>query len=269
MEKTRLRCGSSTAAIEHFDNDVIDMYKDAGVTSVEVALPFVNYFAHDWKEIKKYADSVGVELWSVHLPFGGANNMFNIASPEFAKRTVEDDEKLIIKAGEVGMKAAVVHPNTSLIPGLSRETQWEISVNSLNELVKIGKREGVDIAVEILAPKNLGSNIAEMKKFMEEVPELKICMDMNHLQGFTHKEFVDAFGDRIVTVHISDYDFDGEKHWMPGLGKIDWNHIIDLLDSINYNGPFMYEVGGVDFKTDGLSLIRENHSKLMKGRLLI
>ncbi|MBO5059341.1 MAG: sugar phosphate isomerase/epimerase [Clostridia bacterium] len=267
MNKERLRCGSSTAAIEHFDKEVIDMYAKAGVTAVEVALPFVNYFAHDWKEIKKYADTIGVELWSVHLPFGGENNMFNIASPEFAERTVSDDERLIIKAGEVGMKAAVVHPNTGLVPNLSRRKQWEISVNSLNELVKIGRREGVEIAVEVLAPDNLGSNIAEMRAFMDEVPGLKICMDMNHLSGYTHEEFVKAFGDKIVTVHISDYDFDGEKHWMPGEGKIDWQHIIKLLDSINYTGPFMYEVGGEKFRKAGLCAIKENYTKLMKGEI--
>lgn len=267
MNRQRLRCGSSTAVIEHFDREVIKMYADAGVTSVEVALPFVNYFAHDWKALKPYADELGVELWSVHLPFGGENNMFNIASPEFAERTVLDDERLIIKAGEVGMKAAVIHPNTSLIPGLDRSVQWETSVKSLNELVKIGKREGVEIACEVLAPNNLGSNIAEMKKLCDAVPGMKICMDTNHLSGYTHQEFVEAFGDKIVTVHISDYDFDGEKHWMPGKGKIDWQHILKLLDSINYNGPLMYEVGGKEVLERGLTAIKENYVKLMKGEI--
>ncbi len=31
--------------------------------------------------------------------------------------------------------------------------------------------------------------------------------------------------ERIVTVHIPDYDFDDEKHWYPGLGVIDWKGI--------------------------------------------
>lgn len=267
IEKTRLRCGSTTAAIEHFNKEVVDMYAKAGVTSVEVALPFVNYFAHDWKELKKYADTVGVEFWSVHLPFGGENNMFNIASPEYAKRTVEDDERLLIKAGEVGMKAAVIHPNTAAIPEGRREEYFEISAESLTKLVEIGKREGVSIAAEILAPPNIGSNIAEMKRLMDAVPGLKICFDVNHVTGFTHEEFAKTFADRIVTVHISDYDFDGEKHWLPGDGKIDWQHILRLFNDINYNGPFIYEVCMPTFREIGLKGIKENHTKIMEGKI--
>ena len=33
-----------------------------------------------------------------------------------------------------------------------------------------------------------------------------------------------------------------ERHQLPGNGKIDWKELLDLLESINYSGPFMYEV---------------------------
>ena len=49
-------------------------------------------------------------------------------------------------------------------------------------------------------------------------------------------------GKKIVTVHISDYDFIDERHWIPGTGKIDWKELISLLKAIDYEGPFMNEV---------------------------
>lgn len=267
MEKNRLLCGSSCAAIAHFDFETVDMYAKAGVSAVEVALPFDNYFTHDWKELKKYADSTGVDFWSVHLPFGGRDNMFNIADPKYAGRTVEDDERLLIKAGEVGMRAAVVHPSTGLVPHDNIDRWTETALESLTRLVSIGKREGVYIAAEVMQPKALGSNMEEIRLMQNSVPGLKMCMDVNHLNGFSHDELTDEFGDRIVTVHMSDYELSGEKHWMPGKGKINWQHILKLLDKINYDGPFMYEICNADFNEYGLMGIKENYEKIMKGEI--
>ena len=45
--KKIFRCGSSCSAIERFDREVIDMYAEAGIDAIEVALPFKKYFDHD------------------------------------------------------------------------------------------------------------------------------------------------------------------------------------------------------------------------------
>ena len=250
--------------LERFDKDIIQMYADCGVTSVEVALPFINYFAHDWKELGKFADGAGVELWSVHLPFGGENNMFNIADKKFSADTVKADEKLICRAAEAGMRIAVIHPNTGDIPEDEREEQFETSVESLNKLADIGRREGIVIAAEVLPGKNIGWCIPEMKRLTDNVPGLKICMDVNHIIEYPIDDFTDAFSDKIATVHISDNDMVRERHWMPGDGKLDWEHIIYLLKSINYAGPFMYELGGPEFKSAGLRGIKNNYDKFMR-----
>ena len=263
--KEILRCGSSCAVLERFDREIIKMYADAGITSIEVALPFVNYFKEDWKSLSLYAEESGVELWSVHLPFGGENNMYNIADKHYCDDTVKADEELLIKAGEAGMRAAVIHPNTGGVCEKFREEQFETAVKSLQKLVRIGRREGVDIAAEILPPYNIGWCIDEMKRLTEEVPDLKICMDVNHILGYSHEKFVSAFADKIVTVHMSDCDLENEKHWMPGNGKIDWKNIIHLLKKINYTGPFMYELDGNEFREEGLEGIKKNYDNFIKG----
>jgi sugar phosphate isomerase/epimerase len=58
-----------------------------------------------------------------------------------------------------------------------------------------------------------------------------------------HKDFVDALGDKIVTCHMSDYDFVDEKHFFCGNGDINWDELIGLLEGIGYCGPFLYEGG--------------------------
>ena len=53
---------------------------------------------------------------------------------------------------------------------------------------------------------------------------------------------MEKLADRIVTVHISDYDFINERHWLPGEGKNDWNALFAKFQEIDYNGVWMYEV---------------------------
>ena len=43
-------------------------------------------------------------------------------------------------------------------------------------------------------------------------------------------------------MHLSDYDYIDERHWLPGEGKINWKELISGLESVNYNGPLMYEI---------------------------
>ena len=67
-------------------------------------------------------------------------------------------------------------------------------------------------------------------------------LDVNHLLFEPHAEFLKALGGKIATVHISDYDFVNERHWLPLEGNIDWAELMKGLDDIGYNGAFMYEV---------------------------
>jgi sugar phosphate isomerase/epimerase len=57
--------------------------------------------------------------------------------------------------------------------------------------------------------------------------------------------FVEAIGSRIITLHVSDYDFIDERHLLPGEGKNDWAAIVDALERADYAGPWMYEVGSL------------------------
>ena len=56
-------------------------------------------------------------------------------------------------------------------------------------------------------------------------------------------DFVRAVGKKIVTTHVSDYDFVDEKHWLPGEGKVDWQALVQALKDVGYNGPWLYEIG--------------------------
>ena len=57
---------------------------------------------------------------------------------------------------------------------------------------------------------------------------MKVCFDSNHLLQEQGDSFILAVGDKIVTTHISDYDFVNERHLLPGELDIDWEEYMDL-----------------------------------------
>ena len=78
-----------------------------------------------------------------------------------------------------------------------------------------------------------------------------------------------AVGGRIITTHISDYDFKNERHWLPGEGKADWKGIISTLREVGYKGPWLYELEFEPAQTINRRLLtiedfRKNYETLMK-----
>lgn len=71
-------------------------------------------------------------------------------------------------------------------------------------------------------PHSIGRTSAEMLRPIGGCTEAMVCFDTNHLLLESHADFIGALGDRIATIHLSDYDGRDERHWLPGRGVIDW-----------------------------------------------
>ena len=66
--------------------------------------------------------------------------------------------------------------------------------------------------------------------------------DTNHSLREDNAHFIRALGNKIVTLHVSDYDFTDERHLLPLEGKNDWEGIFAALEEIGYAGRFLYEL---------------------------
>ena len=82
-----------------------------------------------------------------------------------------------------------------------------------------------------------------MKFLTEEDERLRICFDTNHITADKPENVIRELKNKIVTLHVSDFDFVDEKHWIPGDGEINWSEVVKALKDIKYNGVWMYEVG--------------------------
>jgi sugar phosphate isomerase/epimerase len=55
-----------------------------------------------------------------------------------------------------------------------------------------------------------------------------------------------AMGDRLTTVHLSDYGPEGPRHLPPGTGGLDWPELLRALQVVGYRGPLILEPAHVE-----------------------
>ena len=238
-----------------------------GIQAIE--LSFDEYESMDFQAVKAAADKNGINLWSLHLPFMPFETI-DISSLKKEQRTnnIHMLCGIMEKACNIGIDTFVVHASGEPVLPPEREERMKCSCESLFSLSDFAKKRNARIAVENLPRTCLGNCSDEINRLTAVNDNLKVCFDTNHLFLETHKDFVSNLKKEIVTVHISDYDFTGEKHWLPTVGKIDWKEVVGLLDAVDYTGPFLYEVSFLQKTADGekqlaLSDFKQNYETLL------
>ncbi|MBT3382031.1 MAG: sugar phosphate isomerase/epimerase [Lentisphaerae bacterium] len=186
----------------------------------------------------------GVRVATVHCPFGGGLDIscLDDAVCEIGRGVLVE---AIALAEELGAPMVVVHASTEPITDAERPARLRRSRESLASVADRCGESGIRVAVELLPRTCLGNTVDELLALLEGLSEevFGVCLDVNHLMDrFADlPNVVRRLGDRLITLHLSDYDGVDEKHWMPGEGVIDWRAFMLALQEIGYTGPFNYE----------------------------
>ena len=217
---------------------------EAGVDVIELSSIEEVYRNLDWKAVGSWSKSTGVGIWSIHLPFWAKPKIDPACmDADVRKRTLEMFREYTGRASELGAKIAVVHPALEPTDPAERQTRIGYSQESMAKLADIAAGYGMIAAVEDLPRTCLGNTADELYEIISADDRLRVTFDVNHLLLDTHEHFVEKLGNKIATLHIADYDFRNERHWLPGEGLIDWKHLVTLLENANYTGPWLYELG--------------------------
>jgi len=196
-------------------------------------------------EYYKQAKDAGVTIRSIHLPF----SPFSVLDPagrdaDLREECIRQQTGLIAAAGDSGVEIAVIHPSGEPYAEEEREERLSIAIDTIGRLTDTAGRYGMKLALENLPRTCLCRTHDEMERFLRAIPELKVCYDTNHCLTEANEDYIRAVGSKIITLHVSDYDFVDEKHWYPGEGKNPWNAILTELEKVDYSGTFNYEVSG-------------------------
>lgn len=219
-------------------------YNDAGIMAMEISADYEVLDTLDANYVKKLAREYDVDLWSYHLPFW-TFELFDITvlNTEQRKQNVNRYVKYINQAAKMGITKFILHPSGEPIEDNERKDRIYASKESIYYLQQVAVSNGGVIAVEDLPRSCIGNNSQEILDLISVDKNIGVCFDTNHLLGEDIVEFIRKVGSRIITTHVSDYDFINERHWLPGEGKIDWQGLLKALKDVGYNGPWLYEIG--------------------------
>ena len=210
-----------------------------------------------FKNVKKAADDAGIEIWSVHMPFG---RHIDLSLPdERERKEVVALHKQVLEFCRVFQPAVILfHPSYYL--GLNereiRKKQLIQSVLDLNPAVKsldavmvIENMLGYRLKKDEKRENPLCRSVSETVEIMDRLPQsVYSAIDMNHIKN--PENLIRVMGKRLKSVHIADGDGEKECHYFPcsGEGKNNWTEILTALEEAEYNGPFMFECAYEDEK---------------------
>lgn len=185
--------------------------------------------------------NAGVTVWSIHLPYGDYNDI-SVLDESTRNQTIARLKDYIKALADVfSPEVMVLHPSSEPIPDSEREQRIVNSAASVAELYQTACEAGVTLCVENLPRTCLGNTPEELLRIVEPTPGVKICFDTNHFLKGSTEHFIRTAGHLIGTVHVSDFDYNDEKHWLPKLGKIAWGELMLQLEEAGYDGVFMSE----------------------------
>lgn len=262
-------------------NRLMELKRD-GLSCVELCLRPED----DDKSCREAAERVqaaGLRVWSIHLPFGETVDPAEINERRRAEN-VDRIRSLIDGTAELGATIYVIHGSAEPVDDTERARALEAAGCSLEELTSHMASRGLTLALENLPRSCIGRTSEEIEFLLERVPSLRLCFDTNHFTPLhpdvrfrlfqrkfpaVHRRlnpepveeggaYARRFANRIVTLHISDYDGINECHWHPGQGIVDFYGIHQALLEAGFTSPLIFEPNekcrGV--KTTGARLIR-------------
>jgi sugar phosphate isomerase/epimerase len=182
--------------------------------------------------------AVGHTAW--HLP---------IASPfeEIRKMSRDLYRRALDCFADAGIDLVNVHPDQR-VPMHSKDEVRRMNAEAIKLLAEDAAGRGITIMVE--NDDRMFSGVEGLSVILDAVPEAQLHLDVGHANlrmGLTEKNrtpaLLEAFGDRLAHVHISDNKGGAEDLHLPlGAGTVDWRGAIRALKSVGYDGTVTLEV---------------------------
>lgn len=180
----------------------------------------------------------GVGLFTVHGLFNAEYNLGENDDGQRAK-ALESHRSTLEAAAELGADNVVFH-----LGGPQMNETLDGCRRSLDVLLPIAESARIHLALENLLPGFLGGRVEDLATLLAEFPHprLGLCLDTGHANLTAGCDaWLDAFGDRLICLHLHDNDGETDSHQPPGHGTIAWQTWIRQLRAGKYRGPLVSE----------------------------
>lgn len=189
--------------------------------------------------LKKMIDYYGLKVFSVH-PYTSGYEPYLLFS-NYKRRTRESIEKYcryFDACNVLGGKIVNLHGDKLQKKLLIDEEYCQVYY----ELRTLGKKQGVIFSQENvnLFKASQPEFIRSMRKILKDDVDFTFDVKQAIRANVNIFDMIDAMGERICNVHISD-NINGECV-LPGNGVLDYNKIIENIVKYGYDGPMLIEV---------------------------
>lgn len=208
---------------------------------------------HDWVlEMKELLAELGMTASQAHAPY------YNVLDKNYGDRehTEEIVRRSIMSAGELGVKAVIIHAGVNLHDNDFRRNLEE-NMEYYKPHLELAARYGVSIAVENMFDKTdpvrkcrcdrFAARTQELIEIVDRLSEqydnMGICWDFGHanMMGWNQPQALEMMGRRLIATHVQDNYADSDHHLLPYHGSVEWEPIMKTLRRIDYKGVFAYE----------------------------
>lgn len=245
---------------------------DAGFSAVEIFCARQHIDYRDRAQIAElghwFRDS-RLRMHSLHSPMysddvwgrSGPQAVINITQPAKARRidTVDEIKRAIEIAEFVPFRYLIQH--VGVADEEFDERKVDAAFSSLDEIRVFAAQRGVEVLLEN-TPNDLSSAQRLNGLLAQTHLNLNYCFDIGHahMGPGVEAEF-ELMKERIRSTHLHDNNGRDDSHLFPGLGSIDWNNAMKLLQSRADQYPLLLELK----EPDGMAHLVEEAKKSIDG----
>ena len=218
--------------------DVISMMSDVGFEAC-----FSNMKERSLiNEMKRKADSLGIEFEFIHAPYSGSNNIWK--EGEECLPLINGIKESIDVAEENGISGIVCHVSS----GWHTPPLCDIGFKRFDEIIEHAEKKKIKVAFENV--RKLGDHASIMHRYFDN-PLVGFCYDSGHEHCYTETvPFIDLYHSKLWYTHLNDnvgrdhndMEADGDFHYLPFDGTVDFKKMIKQMDKYNFKGSLSLEV---------------------------
>ena len=166
-----------------------------------------------------------------------------------------DCKRCLDQAVKYGVPRVMVVPTHFTKDGNEAE-EFAKDLSSMKMFVAEGKKRGITITIEDFGgPSNPGSHTKYLKRFLDEIPDLRFALDSGNLyyagRGESILDMMDYAKGRIAHVHLKDQTKENNRKYATlGLGAVPNEKIVKTVSASGYDGWYTLENSVGDTYTD-------------------
>jgi L-ribulose-5-phosphate 3-epimerase len=255
----------------HRADDTVHLLQGAGYHEFELMLQpphlSLDVRSEEALALSSMSASGAIFLQSLNMPSLDLN--LTSPMPEMRRYSIDMFKRQISLAGALGVRNLIVAPGriSPLFPAPKALLDSWMS-EAVAELLPLAYEEGVTLCLENLPIASLprATDLKEFLSFIGNPKGVGICYDVAnaHYVAEDPLEGLSLLKNDLRIVHFSDTRRDKWRHDVIGEGDIDFTHICDILDEIQWTGPLVLEI--IAKSSDPLEAIITSHKALVNER---